>query len=252
MQSYTYKQVLLGLREEYLKNQKRLDALKNYVNLAEKKEYEEFDFYVFNEGRDKYIELVLRERQSMIVKIIESLSNKIVGEEGKKTTAIAHEYNGEKRFLTVPTTNNYSINDMNAIMADADRILGSEFVQSIAVPKINVNDKDFYFRLSPSNIVVSTGEKNADYVPARFLYTPASDRLSIIAYDDPLYMEHINNVFSFKIPAEIFSDYHRTILDASKNKDKDLSIQGLSLSKIPQLFDITEPDDKSVLLKRVK
>ena len=251
MESYTYKQILLSLREEYLKNQKRLNALKKYIQLDQSKKYDEYDFYAFCDGQDKYIELALRERQSVIVKIIETLSNKIIGDGDKITTNIAHEYNGEKRYLTLPNSKIFSVNDLNSLMADADRILGTEFVQKVT-SRIILDDKDYKLKISPSNIAVETGEGTIEYVPARFLYTPSSDQLSIMAYDDPLYLEHINNVFNTKISADLLSDYHRSIIDASTSKDKDISIQGVSMSKIPQLFDIVEQEDNSVLLKRVR
>ena len=253
MQSYTYKEILLGLREEYLKNQQRLDALKKYVSLDNKKEYEEYGFFVFNDGKDKYVELALRQRQSVIVKLIETLSNKIIGESDKKTTCIAHEFNGEMRYMTFPNSKNYSINDMNSLMADADRVLGSEFVQKIATGKKYFEDDDYAFKLSPSNILVDTGYHKADYPPARFLYTPDHDILTIIAYDDPLYIEHVNNVFGYEIPADVLTEYHREIIDNSEDKDKALSITGLSLSRVPQVFKFREnKEENEIVLRRAK
>ena len=41
----------------------------------------------FESPQDKYVELALRQRQSVIVKLIETLSNKIIGESDKKTTS---------------------------------------------------------------------------------------------------------------------------------------------------------------------
>lgn len=251
MEAYSYKQILLSLREEYLKNQKRLNALKKYISLDTKKQFEEYDFYVFNEGRDKYLELALTERQSAIVKLIESISNKIVGDDEKKTINIAHEFNGEMRYLTIPNSKNYSINDFNSLMADADKILGCEFVQKISNPRIRLEDKDFILKINPANIAITTGEHIVDYVPARLLYTPTNDQLSIIAFDDPLYMEHINNIFNRRIPAELLGEYHRSIIEKSESKDKELSIQGVSLSKVPQYYNVIEGKN-SVLLKRVR
>ena len=252
MEAYKYRQILLALREEYLKNEKQLQALKKYISIQSDKELEEFYFGIAVQGNDKYIEMELRHKQSMILKLIESLSNTIVKKSNTITTNIAHELNGEKRYITMPNTETYKVNDMNEFMIAADRIMGNEFTQNITTPKICVPETKFALRAIPSGIVADTGDYSAFYTPARLLYTSYNDSIELTVYDDPLYLEQAENIFNAEIPADALSEYHRRIIDNSEVANKELGIQGLAITKVPQVFKIDDSDKDITVLRRVK
>ena len=251
MESYKYRQILLALREEYKKNEKELQALKKYICLTSDKELQDFYFGISAQGMDKFIELELKHKQSMILKLIESLQNTIVKKSNTITTQISLEYNGEKRYIVRPDSTDYAINDMNSFMADADRVLGNKFTQNITTSKIRVPETKFSIRTVPSGIIADTGDYSAFYTPSRLVYKSVDDSIDLTVYDDPLYLEQADYIFNTEIPAKDLPKFHRDIIDNSKVADKKIGIQGLSLTKVPQTFQLEDTDDM-VVLRRVK
>ena len=74
---YTLREVILGLKDEYQKNEKTLEGLKKYINVTTDKELSEFAFYSYNFKDSKYIQLLLEEKQSRIIKTLNNIKNRL-------------------------------------------------------------------------------------------------------------------------------------------------------------------------------
>ena len=250
---YTLKQVVFGLREEYLYNEKALNSLKKYITLTGDKELKEFDFYEYTRGNNGYIQLVLQERQSAIVRLLQLFQNAIIQQDKEKELHISRELNGNNNYLILPNNDSYKINDdvANDLYQSVDRLLNSDFVKKISNSYIKDGDK-YSLKLSPERITVSTYPGHIEFPSAGIIYNAKQDQVVITGYEEALMYEQLMNIYNIKVDRDYFSEEQKDIIETSDAYNKDIRIVGNTLDRSSQFYDVIDEDDKTIVLQRNK
>lgn len=254
MEYYRLREVILGLRNEYKKNEERLEALKKYIIVNDDVTLDEFDFYSFANDKNKYIELIIRAKQSFIVSLLERLQNKLIKKDNMRQIPISRGYNEDYNYLVLPEEVIYRIDQDKEcdLYSEADKLLRNEFITNVTGRKIYVPEADLNLSISPSGIIARTEHHETSYPPAGFIYSAKGDRMLITAYEDYLYNEHINNIFNIRIPSDNFNKTTREIIESNPNIYKELVLEGAEATKNSQMFKMEDINSTTVGLKRTK
>ena len=250
MEKYTLKQIIFALREVYLENEKQLEELKKYITIKTDQKLDKFDFYSYSSNNKKVLELELREQQGFIIRFLEQLSDLELYKQPIKTIEIAHELNGEKKYIKMPISDIYEINDHNRLYNYAHRVLDSRFAKNINIPEFIFNDINF--ECNTTGIRTNINSKNG-IKPGSIIYNSKKDIITLQPELFDLYYNNVIDLFNSEVPVDNFSDYHREIIEGSQDNHKRLLIDGLdSYSTKEQNFDIRVDEDDIISSKKQK
>ncbi len=254
MNYYTLKQIILGLRDEYKKNQSLLSELKQYITLKKDERIQDFGFYPYNYHQDKYIELVIEEKLTLIEKLLNHIYRTIVKGEEKVITPVSHELSGEKRYVVLPKDVRLGLDDdrLNEFYSNVDKILGSEFIQKIANGKATLPNAKADIKIFPGGISSYNNYLFELYPPTGIKYNAADDELIVTAYEDPVFSEHLDNILNIRVPKDKFNKEQRYIIDNNPNTEMNVVFHGNTATRVPQYFDIEEENSNTIAFVRNK
>jgi len=257
-ESYTFGEVVFGLREEYVKNQKLLNELKKYVKVEGIKDNE---WYIYGNidwrYQEKYIALnidIVKE-QSKLVKMIRYILDEY--------TVIDWGYNNPS-YKTEKKDNVYSFKKDNTVISDkkynieiTDKDAFEEITNNVLQSKI-INH--FYMELNPfQNITICPYEIdmcgnfraiNSNAFPI-IKYNQYTDSIfARIDYRTPKFL--VSEFFDTKIPKCFTPDEYREIIDKSIEKHKNLNVAEVHLDGRNTELNIIETNDGIKLTKKKK
>jgi len=249
MEAYNLRQVLLAFRKEYLANKNQLLALKEYIQVIGKN-IKDYNFFQYQEEMNKYIEMELERNESVIKKLYGYVKNRTT-KDHKKQIQISHELDGEKRFLVLPESDTYKINDskLNHFYYDVDAILGSQFTQGIKTPELLSNDSLITMRFDEGGITF-VAKNGREYPATSIIYDGHLDRVLITPHHETIYPDQVSCLFNAPFNETSFPEYHRSILESSTELNKDFNIKGLSDTISTQMYKVVDSNEQ-VLLKRI-
>lgn len=265
---YTFKEIFLALRKEYLNTQERLKALKEFSSYSDK---DVFDYYFFVEKLDKNprLELIIEAKRPKKVLLREkfektflpdfALNLRLLRKSYLSSYKLKKDENGNYVLDNKVVNGNYVLNN-KVIDIDlsnenfkviADEILSSDFSKNLYSDALDYEVNRQEMNLLPDfMIVINTIENITIY------YYPKSDRIKILWYKiHPKNTKKLlDYVFNFTFSKELFSEYLKDVIeDDVINKDilyeDSNKIRNFSRG---ELFDITEENKDNVVLKKHK
>ena len=253
MQYYKFKQIILGLRNEYKKNEKALEDLKNYLP-GEEEDIKNYNFYSFKHNNDRYVQLLLEKKQSMILKLLSYIQNMIITSNKSRVITIEKGIkNGDKK-LIVPNDDIDSLSDTerNSFYQAVNNILSSEFFESLTDTHIKQKEDWFRLDISPEKIIGTTIGGTIVYPPTGVIYSSKLDQMIITAYEEEIMLEELYNIFNINLDKSLFNKGQREIIESSPDFNKELVVNGSTLTRNSQFFSFEDEDDKTVVLQRKK
>lgn len=251
---YTAKEIIMGTRSEYQKNEILLKKLKDMV-YSNDKEVKDFYFEVFKYLSHKEPEILCTFEQNektlrgFIWKLEIKLGTYIYGRE---TNEIKKDINGKYKI------GNYHYDAfIKEGMEEKFDLLIKEILSSDFITKMGFDCKskwgtpeDIYMMLDPLRIDIhlDTHQGNMwtwlDYTPREDLFYAVREGKE---FDD----EMIYHLLDFKVPATSLSDYHRQIIESSPSTDKPVKIYAGDEDFDRNRFNllINEDNDKITLTK---
>ncbi|MEE3342915.1 MAG: hypothetical protein VZS44_02375 [Bacilli bacterium] len=237
--AYTFKQIIFGLRKEYLEIEKQLNDLKKYVNVS----YNKIDYYIFQIiGNPSRLYLSLNRKQNLLDKIEILLGSYIHDLTMFNITSGAENsyYIGKKEICT--------INNLDELNKKIKEIEETEFFKNITANiygTIPCNENKFNGLLINQN-EISLLNQNLDY--PHLDYYPREDILIMEKKEKAIIPDDIFEILNLSIKRSNLNKYHHKILD--NYKEKEIEIEDNFKSNKAKLEIREEP--KKLILKQKK
>ena len=237
--SYTLKQIIFGLRKEYIEIERQLVELKKYVDVTNK--VESFDFHI--SGNPSKLFLCLYKKKNLIEKIEMMLGTYVHGITNYKVT------NGTRKEYYYKNREICSINNQRELNHQIKQIVQTDFFRNIVAnnyDSIPCRENEF------NNIHISAGYigliNNSDSSYPYFDYYPRKDKLVMQNEKRIITPEDIYKLLNLSIDGIYLNDYHRKILD--NFEEKEIDIEDNFNDKKAKLQIIEEP--KKLILRPTK
>lgn len=253
-ENYTIQEIILGLRDEYQKQQEELKELKKLCRF-DKKIVEDFDFYILNE---KYIEELQSElcckyieKQNKLQKLLNNIDTIINGERiniSPKYDAVSVYDNNYRNYFSLinkETFEKYPIyvpeyND-EKFSALKNKLLSSEFANMSFLNSTISNLDHLWIR--PNSIIMSFWDQ-----PCVFYY-PKTDSIGFSKYAE-LTDDEIINLLETPISSSSLHSYHIRTIDTSGIISKSVVLEKTKPSKNVELS--IREEEKQVVLSKVR
>ena len=242
-EKYTFKQILFGLKEEYLLIQEQLSTLKKYIDLEENN-LRDIEFSLSSNYDDNKIKLLctLYDKISFLEARLEEIKIKL---------GIFPNY---RISYINEIEDRYSIEKYPEIINDKKNQEFSQSVFYILNTDFAKNAKFIYYgtgysgipflSISPSSIYINESNYiSVDFIPTKGNY------INLYSYKGRLTEEKIKEVFNISFSKQRFPKYYQNLINNSTSFDKSLEIIGdLGYSKKGK-FELIE-DSKKLILKK--
>lgn len=233
---YTYKQIIFGLREQYIEIEKQLAELKKYVTVSSKVE----DFYFHIAGNPSKLLLYLHKKKTLLEKIEILLNQYIYGTTNYNVTEGAKDsyYYRQHKIC--------SITSQDELNKKIDEIVQSDFFKNIiannhvSIPS-NENKTDVLL-ITQSGIDIFT-ETTESY--PHLSYSSDFDELVMTNREKNIIPDDIFKLLNLSINGSYLNDYHHRVLD--DYEEKEIDIDDSFISTRARIEIIEEP--KKLILK---
>lgn len=235
--TYTFKQVIFGLRKEYLDVEKQLKNLKKYVNKSNRVE----DFYFHTAGNPCSIFLYLETKKSLLEKLETLLGTYIMGQTNFEVTRdIKDAYFHHKKKIC-------SINNIDELKEKIDEIMQTNFIKNIVANNHNgipcIENKINSLSITSSSIHLLNSFTE---IYPFFDYYPRWDEIIMRNKEKVITPDDIFNILNLSLNGSFLNDYHCSILD--NYEEKEIDIDDNFDSSLARLEIIEEP--KKLILKQ--
>lgn len=210
--TYSLKQILFALRQEYIEVEKKLKELEKYVNITG--EIDDISFHIHDFNVPKTIDMYLRKKQTILDRIRETL-----GLTGIYTRGVA--------FWMVPSEIEQacywkrkkicSITDLDGFTKDIKEIVESDFVKNTILDVICENN-NFDLNINARGISLYDKEECFSTID----YYSKDNVLSVESKKDIITPDYIYNLFNIEFGRERFNDYYKGIIDNYEEKEIDI------------------------------
>lgn len=267
--SYTYRQILIGLRSEFLEFQKKLDQLSEYVlvfeNTArgypEKKDEYYFNLYK-NTVKNMNTELVL-DRTIIKKRLLEKLKLRT----SPTRAFMVKDNNGVYYPLRKNWFEGYQFNVVIKPRCEkefcecAEEILNSDFAKYMMQLNGNIssvtNNSAFFISENTPVIIpntlsfgfgLRTSKSQIKYFGRNNTIEFKSIRMPMEEWE-PLTQEHLDYVSAIKFSKDNFSEYHRSIIDKNIDDDRSIILSDDYQPALLMRFEIQDTPKQLVLTK---
>ena len=257
---YRLKDIILGFRNEYEENEKKLDRLRKYVVLSDKK-LKDIYFYL-----SKHQDMNSPELDCVFVKNRSKLGQLLVDYNKSRgyvflrdTGSVWRNFNDEYKILGNFQTQIYSDRMFDMVVKE---IMNSEFAKNVQSPYLEICDgKNRYsLAITPTGINFDIWNKDMGNLDSIVSYDSRTDGLTFIDYskEDCLTSFSLGRTLTcdllIHIPRDILSDYHRKIIDNSDDSNKAIMVDNID-NKVDKITHYSFDDDsydRAVVLKKSK
>ncbi len=251
---YTLKEIILGLHNEYLIHQQKLQELKQFCEIDKKKAVD-FEFRIFQpEGKNPILLCEYIPKQNKVQKFITDFSKKkgyyIYG----RNTAHLVTDNNQYYFLCgrteYPIHVKYNYGMDTEFSNYANSILESEFSNNIRSQYIEDNCLGINAALTINSTLIELYIRDKyDKIPASIiLYDSREDVLEFKSFEEQVNKQCMETALDIAFPSEKLNEYHiKTILDSEESK-KTMIFQEFGSCDMAK-FDIQAKETQYVLQK---
>ena len=257
--SYTYRQILIGLRNEFLEFQKELDQLSEYnlTNKTAKKDEYYFNLYQ-NNLENKNPELVL-DRVMLKKGLLEKLRN-------APTRAIMVKNNNDVYY---PLRKNWYKKDefnitikpgcekefqecveeiLNSNVAKYMMQLNGNIPSITSMPVVSKKTPIIKPNISSFGFELCTSKSNIKYLGRNNIIEFRSVRMPNEKWE-PLTQEYLDYVSELRFLKDNFSEYHRNIIDKTIEDNRPIILSEDYQPKISEMFEVQDTPKQIVLTK---
>lgn len=239
--TYTFKQIIFALRQEYIEIEKQLSELNKYINVSNKVEH----FYFYIAGNPCELFLYLDMKRNLLEKLEVLLGTYIYGTTTYNVTAgIKDRYYYNKQEIC-------SILYQEELNKKIEKIVQTDFFKNIVAnnhTSIPCNENEInHLIITSQHIGLINGfNGNHPYLD----YYPIYDELVMINKEKNITFDDIFKLLSLSINRNYLNNYHHKILDNYEEKEIDIDIDDNFNSNVAKLKIIEEP--KRLILKPKK
>lgn len=233
--TYTLKQILFALKNEYLAVEKKLEELEKFVIVTG--DIDDISFQIHDFNVPKTIDMYLRKKQSLLDKIRETL-----GFSGIYTKGVA--------FWMVPSEIEQacywkrkkvcSISDLDGFTKDIKEIVESDFIRNTILDVICENN-NCDLNINARGISLYDKEDNISSLE----YNSGGNSLDIKSKHSVITPNYVNDILNIQFDRDSFNEYFKSIID--NYIEKEIDIVDDFYSNHSQLEIIEEP--KKLILK---
>ena len=228
--SYLFSEIIFGLRDEYVKNQKLLNELKKYINILNEN-IVDLDLYLAKDIKNlNIIKLDISKKQTKILEMINYASLEVLGgipQYIELSYVLKKEKNGYffdldgKKFLKEPLKYNIEITDQKAF---------DEIVKCVSSSKL-ANLENLCIFLNPFQTIFADNKEVSMYVDFSMISSLICSNLSYNSKADTIFtnLDCRNNkdllikLLNTKIPRYSLPLEYQKIIDENIKKYGDLS-----------------------------
>jgi len=245
---YTLKEIILGLRKEYMIQQQKLQALKQYCD-ANRKKLVDYDFsilHVMEKNPVLFCDYVPKNTKGRKILIgigkkmgfptcLEPFSSLLADDDGyrfKKTKFPVH----------------IKPDSLIEFSKHADSILKNEFSNGIKTERIEDNslDANASLKIASESIYLFIEEKYGKIPSSAIFYDSKKDILKIDSFDEPMDKQSLEAALDIAFPCQGLNEYHINTISNSEESEKPLYLEEFaSCSKAN--FDIQNKGNQYVL-----
>ncbi len=250
---YTFGEIILGLRDEYLLYQQKLRELKQFCEMDSRKAT---DFHFRISKFDKNNPILLCDylpKQNSLEKIVTDLSKKMgYYIYGRNTVHLVTDNN---QYYFLSGMKKYPIHikyDMDIKFNDsAKKILMSEFVNNILSQYIedNCSDLNAVLTIKPAGIELFIRDNQSHLPKSVIFYNSQDDNLEFKSFSKQLQKTHLEMALSVSIPYQKLNNYHIQKIHSNPNTSKPIILEEFNLySELKFNF---EPNETQCILRKV-
>jgi len=237
--TYTFRQIIFGLRKEYVEIEKQLTELKKYVDVSSK--VENFKFHIA--GNPCKMFLYLDKKKNLLEKIGMLLSLYLPDvTDYDVTDGIKKNYYYKKNAIC-------STDYQDELNTKIERIIQTDFFKNIVANdhvSIPCKDNETNSLLITANGTRLFNEINRTY--PNLYYHSCEDVLVMENEEKIIIPDDISKLLDFSIDGNYLNDYHRRVLDSYE--EKEIDIEDSFNSRKAKLEIIEEP--KKLILRSRK
>ena len=241
-----YKEILFGLRKEYLRNQKALNELKKLIKCTNTN-FENYDFYLYHpEGKQKLeLMLYITKRQS---KIVDMMQRFISGEVDDTILQGSYVNNNGEYYLG----ESFEVINHSEFRSALSDILLDDFAKNMkkkAYRSYTEGSPDVNITIEPSGITSSHRVKNNVSV---FKYSPIDDTFNVrlMIQRPEIIQQHITEMLNTPFPTDVLNEYQYNALVNNGAIGTDVEVRAhFSEEDFAVKLDI-EQHGRKLLLKR--
>ncbi len=260
MSKYELKDVILGLRTEYIQLQEMLDEIRDMVELPDSRD--SLDFQCYRDAKTKVtdLKLVIYRKQSAIMKILQSIGKNVINTDLEKRYPLHKLPNGGEHGLVIGDTKNIIIpENPNDLFYEADRILSSKIVNDTPSKVVIKSETDKVatrkeVSVYPFGINVHCWEKTGSYssTPSEFLgYHMDGDVLNYTGYRDLAMTPSLEDLLHVQIPESGLTHFQKEVIDKSGVQNKELFVEHELYLEDTTYYNIEDLGNE-IVLKRKK
>lgn len=252
--TYTYKQILLGLRNECLEAQRKLDELRDYVFVFDKNK-DSYYFNLYDSPYDKKLPELTLDRsipKNTLLKIIESLTSHrkpvrvfMAQDNNREYHAIRPQWFSKGDFtIAVDPLRRKEFAEL------AEELLNSDYAKQMTLKEqIKAIDAESIPRLVPRSYEFDLRAKKGqlEYAGREDILTFASIREPKGRWE-PLTQDYLDYLTSIEFPKDAFPQYHQTAIDKVLDDDRPIVLAEEYKPQIRADFKITGDAKKLVLV----
>jgi len=250
MEYFTIKQLLFGLRNEYVESQKKLQRIRDCIIKSE--DNIEYDIYYDVDIQNEIYSLIceINNQKKLMEKIVSYLSAPRLSEYTFKGTKF-QTYKLSFRENNHPTERIAVNYDRLLILHDrVEDILSSEFGKYMILPYFYDKENNTDLLLN-QNFISTAVYEGSKIPPASVFYKPKKDAIEMLGFYDYIVENDIHRMMNIKIPADKLNSYIISTIKNHNVKDKDLIIDGLKNVREKQSFSIDEQEKTIKLTKKM-
>lgn len=260
MSKYELKDVILGLRMEYIKLGEMLNEIRSMVTLPDPRDTLDFECYKNNETKVTDLKLMVLRKQSAILKILQSLGKNVINTDLEKRYPLQVLPKGGEHGLIIGDTKNIIIpENPNDLFYKADEVLSSKLIQE-SPSKFIIRGKTDHvstrkeISVYPFGINVHCWEKTGNYssTPSEFLgYQSDGDIINYTAYRDLAISPSLEDLLHTPIPENGLTNFQKEVIDKSGIQKKELFLEHELFIEDTTHYNITDLGNK-IVLRRTK
>lgn len=242
-ETYTFKEILFGLRNEYLRITSQLNSLQKYLHLKENG-FESINFQILKNSDNQEISLmcILIDRQTKLEKLLYRFIKNLGIYPDNQIDYIKEL---EDDFVFCNYHQLLKVESQKEFTRDIINIYNDEFIQNMQNTFYGVGYENVpYLSLLPHSIYIS----EANHLAIDYDLTKG-DYLHINSIHHKISNELIEASFNMTIPKRRIPEYYQNIIESSETKDNQIDIIGdINGFQTVNLKIIEEP--KKLILKK--
>ena len=246
-------EIILGLREEYIKTRRELESLKENINFDDN--YDASLGVYFSVPKDpnaelrRYLVIQLEEKASKLKKALNELTNKIKDRSFKQE--ISCDRNEIHNYILVNEGNRFDIDDdVYDFYQQCDKVIHTDLNLGAVDTYTKIEGQDMIFKVGHDGVFSCTNNNKRFAPNTGFDYSAFSDQLVLNNYySNPAFIPAVKEVMETPIPRKIIDTRLAKIIENNPKSILPIKFEGLTNTKAPQYFNLIEEKEKVIALR---